>query len=78
MLNKVNESQPISKLINLCHDLISQSDYLIFESGPSSQGGGLFENLGGGGFGVSDPSNSMNALRQLTKRLRVNLVYEPA
>lgn len=30
MLNKENEKLPLTILINLCHDLISQSEYLLF------------------------------------------------
>jgi hypothetical protein len=84
ILNKANDKQPITQLINLCHDLISQSDYLIFEQ-PSQGGSGHgnpIDNLGLGGGGsylqISDPNQSMNSLRQLTKRMRVNLVYDPS
>lgn len=40
MLNKENDKLPLNVLINLCHDLISQSEYLLFENG----GEGLFAN----------------------------------
>lgn len=74
----LNDHQPIQELISLCHELLSQSEAEIFnlQSDPAQGSiyGGVFST---GVQGVDDPNQSVAALRQLTKRVRINLVYDP-
>ena len=32
MVSTFNNKQPIVELVNLCHDVLSQNEYLIFEN----------------------------------------------
>jgi hypothetical protein len=83
ILHKQNNKQPLIELVNLCHEFLSQSENLIFEGQHSQQQVMQESSTSFGGYmslgqpSYNDPNQSMMALRQLTRRLRVNLVYDP-
>lgn len=63
MLNNINEKKPLNELVGLCHELLSQSEYLLFETPQDAingnpLGGGLFSHHYG-----EDPNQSVHALR---------------
>ena len=50
ILNSIYDKLPCNALISLCHELISQSEYLLFENNAD-------------GSAHDDPNSSVNALR---------------
>jgi len=77
VLSKANDKKPVQELINLCQELLSQSESEIFslQNTVDPNQGSVFGNIYGGS---EDPNQSVTALRQLTKRVRINLVYDPS
>lgn len=78
ILAKANSKQPIVELVKICHDIISQNDFLIFDTVTQQDLLGSPFSMSFGHSLGSDPGQSMQALRQLTRRMRVTLVYDPS
>lgn len=72
ILNEKNGKRGINELVQLCHDILSQSENIIFEGQMGAESGAS----GFGGFQHADINQSVNALKQLTRKMRVNLIYD--
>ena len=78
VISNHNGKSVMLELVNLCHDVLSQCEGEIFnvklKDTQQSIFGSQYSFLSNQ---LSDLSASVTALKQLTKRIKINLIFEP-
>ncbi len=75
-MQKIKDKLPLEELINLCHQEVSVSEGKIFKPQDSDPANSYASGLGIFGQVAAELSNSISALKNLTRRVRINLIYD--